>query len=234
MKVVSFKICPFVQRVTALLSVKKIKYDIEYIDLNQKPEWFIKISPNDQVPILITEDGDALFESDAIIEYIEEVAPPVLFNSNPVIKAQERAWSYLATKNYLTQCGAQRSDSIDALQKNSDKLNKAFATLDKKLSNSQYFNGSSLGMVDIAWLPLLHRAAIIEKHAGYDFIGAFKKVKALQKNILATAIPQKSVSDDFEEKFNAFYLSENTYLGQRVKFQKTCRDKYANSNFACC
>ncbi len=34
MKIVSFKTCPFVQRVTALLEAKHVPYDIEYIDLS--------------------------------------------------------------------------------------------------------------------------------------------------------------------------------------------------------
>ena len=35
----------------------------------------MKASPNGQVPILITEKQEVLFESDAIAEYIEEVIP---------------------------------------------------------------------------------------------------------------------------------------------------------------
>lgn len=54
-KVVSFKICPFVQRVTALLEAKHIPYEIEFISLSDKPQWFLDISPNAQVPVLITE-----------------------------------------------------------------------------------------------------------------------------------------------------------------------------------
>jgi glutathione S-transferase len=45
-KVVSFKICPFVQRVTALLEAKNIPYQVEYISLSDKPQWFLDISPN--------------------------------------------------------------------------------------------------------------------------------------------------------------------------------------------
>jgi glutathione S-transferase len=41
MKVISFKICPFVQRVTALLEAKNIAYEIEYISLSNKPQWFL-------------------------------------------------------------------------------------------------------------------------------------------------------------------------------------------------
>ena len=72
MKIMSFKICPFVQRVTALLELKGADYDIEYINLSNKPQWFLDASPNGQVPILITDNGRVLFESDAIVEYIDE------------------------------------------------------------------------------------------------------------------------------------------------------------------
>ncbi|MEM9424981.1 MAG: glutathione S-transferase family protein [Spirochaetota bacterium] len=220
MKIVSFKICPFVQRVTALLEAKGATYEIEYIHLSAKPQWFLEAAPNGQVPILITDSNEVIFESDAISEYIEELVPEPLFPRDPVAKAQQRAWSYLASKNYLVQCSAQRSPSQEVLQERADKLRTAFAKLDKRLDDSSYFNGlpaNNINMVDIACLPLLHRAAIIEKHTQYDFLAGFANLKILQKNILATELPRKSVSADFEEKFSAFYLSEDTYLGQIVR-----------------
>jgi len=67
LKTVSFKICPFVQRVTAALEEKQVPYEIEYINLNDKPQCFLDISPNGQVPILLTESGTILFESEAIM-----------------------------------------------------------------------------------------------------------------------------------------------------------------------
>ena len=238
LKVISFKICPFVQRVTALLEAKNSSYEIEYIDLNNKPDWFIKVSPNGQVPLLITESDEVLFESDAIVEYIEETISSPLFNSNPVKKAQERAWSYLAAKNYLVQCSAQRSKDKQTLLERSDKLSKAFTKLEMKLADSQFFSSDNLGMVDIAWLPLLHRASIIRKHSGYDFIGKFPQVKLLQKNILGTGLAEKSVSADFEDKFTAFYLSEQTYLGQctKAKCGEACfgESECKDEDFDCC
>lgn len=216
-KIVSFKICPFVQRVTALLEAKNASYEVEYINLSNKPEWFLKASPNGQVPILITDTGEVLFESDAIAEYIEETVPGNLFNADPIRKSQERAWSYLASKHYLVQCSAQRSQDKEVLLERAENLRKAFSKLETKLTDSKFFGGDNLGMVDIAWLPLLHRASIIEDHSGYEFLNQFPKVKLLQKNILETGLAEKSVSQDFEDKFTAFYLSEETYLGQRSK-----------------
>ena len=217
MKIVSFKICPFVQRVTALLEAKNVQYEIEYIDLSNKPQWFLDISPNGQVPILITDDDQVLFESDAIVEYVEETAGAPLSASNSVKKAQDRAWSYLAAKHYLMQCSAQRSSDGPTLEANREKLGKAFAKIETRLGDGPYFDGDTLGMVDIAWLPLLHRAAIIERYTSFDFLDTFPKVKQWQKALVDLEITDKSVSEDFESRFTAFYLADETHLGQLAK-----------------
>ncbi len=93
-KIVSFTICPFVQRVTALLEAKQIPYDIEFISLSDKPKWFLDLSPTGQVPMLVTDEGIALFESDAIIEYIDEISAPLEPDLTPEHRAINRAWSY--------------------------------------------------------------------------------------------------------------------------------------------
>ena len=214
LKVISFTICPFVQRVTGWLEAKGLPYEIEYISLKDKPQWFLDLSPNAQVPVLITESGQALFESDAIVEYLEEAYGPLNPNRTPEDKAVDRAWSYLASKNYLVQCSAQRSADEATLNERSVKLEKAFATVEKALGDARFFNTSEVGMVDIAWLPLLHRAAIIEKHRGYDFLAGYPQVKRWQQHLLFTGLAEKSVSDDFEAAFSDFYLSEQTFLGR--------------------
>ncbi|MEM8792204.1 MAG: glutathione S-transferase family protein [Pseudomonadota bacterium] len=214
MKVVSFKTCPFVQRVTALLEAKQIPYEIEFISLSDKPDWFFEISPNAQVPLLITDSGAVLFESEAIVEYLEEVYPPLRHDVSPEERATDRAWSYLAAKNYLVQCGAQRSPDALTLADRSAKLGAAFDKVEKQLDGSPFFRGEQIGMVDIAWLVLLHRAEIVERRSGYDFIGDRPKVKAWQRNLMATGLAGKSVAPDFEAAFADFYLSDETYLGK--------------------
>lgn len=48
-KIVGFEFRPFVQRVTALLEAREISQDVEFIDLSEKPRWFLDISPTGQV-----------------------------------------------------------------------------------------------------------------------------------------------------------------------------------------
>lgn len=217
MKVVSFKICPFVHRVTALLEAKNIPYELDFISLSDKPQWFLDVSPNGQVPVLITDNGDALFESDAIVEYLEEVYPPLEPGVSPEQKAKNRAWSYLATKHYLTQCSAQRSRNPQELADRRVKLDQAFDRMEKQLGDkTKFFGGDKINLVDVAWLVLLQRANIIEQHSGYDFIGDRPKLKAWQDNLLRSDLPEKSVANGFEVGFVDFYLNDTTYLGRQA------------------
>ena len=232
-KVISFKICPFVQRVTALLEAKSIPYEIDYISLSHKPQWFLDISPTGQVPVLITDSGRALFESEAIVEYLDEVSVPIEPGVNPEQRAIDRAWAYQASKHYLVQCSAQRSANQNTLSERTGKLGKAFGKVEKVFGDGQYFKGETISNVDIAWLPLLHRAKIIEKNTCYDFLDPYPKVKKWQTALLDTGLAEKSVSEDFELAFTDFYLSDNTFLGAG-KNCTTCDSDAVCVTNSCC
>lgn len=217
MKIVSLKICPFVQRVTAALETRNIKYDIEYITLKDKPEWFLEVSPNGQVPIMITENREVLFESDAIIEYVNDEYGWLKKDINNIDKSKERAWSYLATKNYMNQCSLMRSKDFETFNDKISKFNKDLKKIEDKLnSNFLFFSGSFVSHVDISWLPILHRFSIIEKYTGYDFFKDFSKIKKWRDEILKLDIVKNSVSQDFEEIFVNFYINNN-YLSNYKK-----------------
>ena len=230
LKVISFKICPFVQRITGMLEAKNIPYEIEYISLSNKPQWFLDISPNGQVPVLVTDNGAALFESDAIAEYLEEAYPALQAGLTAEQKALNRAWSYLGSKQYLVQCPAQRSTDAQTLKERTEKLAAAFAKVEKVLGEHRFFNSDTLGMVDLAWLPVLHRAHIIHEKTGYDFLAGFPKVQAWQAALMETGLAEQTVSDDFMEHFSRYYLSEDTFLG---RCKQPCECNSANLMESC-
>ena len=211
-EIISFKICPFVQHVTATLELRNIPYNITYIDLGNKPQWFLDISPNGQVPLLITENKKVLFESDAIIEYIEDKYGKLEPQQSPEDRAIDRAWAYLGSKNYMTQCGTMRSKTQEKFTLSHKKLLNAFAKIEEKLStNHTFFKSHEIGIVDIAWLPLLHRAHIVKEQSGFDFFINFPKIQKWKVSLFRTGLMRRSVSKGFEKEFINFYL-KNTYL----------------------
>lgn len=214
LKVISFKLCPFVQRVIAMLEAKQLPYEVEYISLKDKPQGFLRLSPHGQVPVLVTKAGQALFESEAIAEYLEQIAPSKEPPSAEQ-RALERAWGYLGANSYLPQCHAMRSPDASSWQERLAGLDKAFAAMAAALPPQGFFSGAEPGWLEWAWLPLLHRAAMIKHCTGFDFLASYPPLQRWQQALLATGLAQASVAKDFSQAFCDFYLSEHTYLGQQ-------------------
>ena len=82
--------CPWVQRAVIMLRAKGVDFDVTYINLREKPDWFLEISPHGKVPVLKVGD-EVLFESNAIAEYLDEVFEPRLHPADPVKRAKNRA-----------------------------------------------------------------------------------------------------------------------------------------------
>ena len=51
------------------MRAKKVEFDVTYVNLRDKPEWFLKLSPHGKVPVLQVGD-EVLFESNAIVRYL--------------------------------------------------------------------------------------------------------------------------------------------------------------------
>ena len=64
------------------LRAKGIDFDVTYINLREKPDWFLKVSPHGKVPVLVV-DEQPLFESNAIAEFLDEMVPPRLHPEDP-------------------------------------------------------------------------------------------------------------------------------------------------------
>ncbi|ORZ10251.1 maleylacetoacetate isomerase-like protein [Absidia repens] len=65
-------------RVRIALEWKGIDYEYRNIDLvsgAQQSEEYLKLNPYGKVPLFITKDGKAIAQSEAIIEYLEEIKP---------------------------------------------------------------------------------------------------------------------------------------------------------------
>src|SRR6185312_7412487 len=96
LKLISHKLCPYVQRAVIALKEKGVPFERIDIDLADKPDWFLKLSPLGKVPVLLvqTEQGEtALFESNVICEYIEETQSGAkLHPQDALARAQHRAW----------------------------------------------------------------------------------------------------------------------------------------------
>lgn len=198
LKLISFKICPFVQRSVILLKEKGVDYDITYIDVNSPPEWFLEISPTGKVPVLQVDDT-VLFESAVINEYIDEVYPPSLHLEDPLKKAHDRAWmEYTSSMNmsFFQMIMAKEKEAGENAKGNFlDQL----AGLEKVTVNTPWFNGNEFSMMDISIAPVFTRLAFLKKHLGVDLLEEFSRLNTWSEKILARETVIQSVVDDFDD-----------------------------------
>src|SRR5260370_1991343 len=90
---VSFKTCPWVQRSAIVLREKNTEFELRHIEPDNRPDWFLAISPHKKVPVLSIDDKVSLFESNAINEYLDEMIAPRLHPADPIERAVNRAWT---------------------------------------------------------------------------------------------------------------------------------------------
>ena len=155
-KLVSFKLCPFVQKAVIVLKQKNIDYDIEYIDLADPPDWFLKISPFGKVPVLIMGE-DTIFESSVINEFLEEAFPNKLHSADLIQRAKNRSWIEFSSPCLGASFNLSIAESKQDFEKTQDDLNNRFDQLESILENQPFFNGEQFSLVDASYAPLFHR-----------------------------------------------------------------------------
>ena len=130
---VSFKTCPWVQRSAIVLREKNTPFEFRHIEPDNRPDWFLAISPHKKVPVLRVDDTVSLFESNAINEYLDETIAPRLHPEDPVARAINRAWTdYVPTfAEHVT--GVAYADDEAADKKCLDKIPVAFERVERAL-----------------------------------------------------------------------------------------------------
>lgn len=211
-KIISFGLCPFVQRSIITMNYKNVPYDVEYIDLANKPDWFLKLSPTGKVPVLKVKDT-VLFESAVINEYVDETNGPSLHSKDPLIKAQERGIIELAgvaIMNYFNGVSATNEQAYlpykDAFQKNLSYILEQF--------QGPYFRGNDFSLVDTSVIPIFNRLLLSP-----SFIEDLElsdeneiKLKIWQESTLSLESVKNSVPPNFELDFKDYLKSKESYI----------------------
>jgi glutathione S-transferase len=209
LELVSFILCPFVQRAVITLKEKGVAYDVTYIDLDNPPDWFKNISPFGKVPLLKTE-GEVLFESAIINEYLDETFPPSLHPDSPLIRAKHRGWVEFGSSLLFDQFKLIMAKDEDERQQQMESLGGSFARLSDAKGDGRYFSGDSFSLVDAAFAPLFMRFDILKKYLP-ELEGLMpSKLQVWARELALRPSVSDSVVSDFEPRFVEFFRQKGT------------------------
>lgn len=196
-ELVSFKLCPFVQRSLIVLLEKDAEFDITYIDLANPPDWFSSVSPMGKVPVLRVGDT-VLFESAVIMEYLDEVNPPSLQPADPLAKAQNRAWVEFCSELLFGQYRMSMAADQTAYEKEWAALRRELERLDEQVQGP-YFNGPEFRLVDAAFAPLFMRIELLEQWHPTGLLDGLAGLGMWSDMLLSRQSVRQSVPEQFDE-----------------------------------
>jgi len=219
LRLISHKLCPYVQRAVIVANEKDIPFHRVDIDLANKPDWFLAISPTGKVPLLeVTEDDGSvriLFESAVIAEYLDEIAGLPLLPTDPLERARERAW---------VEYGAQTLADIYRLYASSDEAGHLVARSDieVKLANVEqeivgpWFSGDKFGLVDAAFAPVFRYFDVFERRGGLDVLERHPKVRAWANALAKRPSVIGAVGTDYADRLVGFIKSKKSFLARQL------------------
>lgn len=216
LKLVSVKICPFVQRSVITLLHKKVDFELEYISLDNPPDWFKLRSPFGKVPILIVNDHHTIFESAVISEFLDEATPGTLLPTDLLMRALDRSWIEFGTVCIQTMSmlihakDAQQFETQDAM------LREKFTWLENILGDGPYFNGKEVSLVDFAYAPLFSRLQLLAKGSGFYACEHCPKVMRWAALLCAMPEVKRSVVPEFDALFLAFVKAKGAYTAEKL------------------
>ncbi len=189
-----------------MMRAKNVRFDVTYIDLRNKPDWFLKISPHGKVPVLLV-DKQPLFESNAIAEYLDEVVEPRLHPADPIKRARNRAWTDFAPSFASAANALNYAKTSEAVEASLAPLRKALQRLEDALAGERdsagvFFNGAQLSLVDAAYAPFLQRLSIVEGILNTGVLDDFPNVRAWRDSLLADERVSGAVPAEFPQAFN--------------------------------
>lgn len=216
---VSFKTCPWVQRAAIVLREKGVEFEFRHIERDNRPDWFLAISPHKKVPVLSVDNRISLFESNAIAEYLDETIAPRLHPDDPVLRAVNRAWTdYLPTFSSLATGVAYAATEADYV-KAAAQIPTAFEKLEKALATQgagPFFNGAEYSLVDAAYAPFLQRYRFLDRIQKLGHIEKFPRLAAWSDALLKRPSTHSFPEVEFEALYRENVRLRNVWISQFI------------------
>ncbi|KAK4270403.1 hypothetical protein QN277_023441 [Acacia crassicarpa] len=203
-KLLGFVGSPIVARAELALKLKGVEYEyIQESSLTNKSDLLLKSNPvYKRLPVLLHNDKPVC-ESLLIVEYVDETwtGHPIL-PSDPYHKALSRFWSsFIEDRVWPAVNKAAWNPNKQEREKGAEEAREALEILDKGLKvNDKFFNGDSVGLLDIAalvifyWIPIIQEACEFNAYSGDQYQNLEKRGQVvLNDPVVKGVLPPRDV-----------------------------------------
>lgn len=210
LRLVSHHLCPYVQRAAIVLSEKEIPHERIYIDLADKPDWFRAVSPLGRTPVLLAGEV-ALFESQVIAEYLDEVTPGSLHPADPLDKARHRAWIEFGSTVLAGLAGLYNAADEAAFDDRRDGLRAMFGRVEAEIG-APYFAGERFHLIDGVWGTIFRYFDVLDTLGEFGILDGLPRIAAWRAAVAGRPSVRDAVPDGYPGRLRAFLAARNSHL----------------------
>lgn len=213
---ISHVLCPYVQRAVIALEEKNMPYERIDIDLANKPNWFLELSPLGKTPVLKV-DEDIIFESNVILEFLEDTLDCPLHPQDAFERAKHRSLIEFSSALLADIAGLYlaKEEALFDMKKNSitNKLNWLEANLDHR----PWYKSNQFSLVDAVFGPVFRYFDTFERIEGLDLFSDLEKLRKWRANLSAYPSVKIAVTEDYPERLWQFLLKKDSVLSHKMQ-----------------
>ena len=213
LKLISHALCPYVQRAVIALAERGVPFERIDIDLNNKPDWFLKISPLGKVPVLQVGDK-VVFESAVILEYLEETLPNPLHPKDALARAEHRAWIEFGSAVLGDIWGLETVSDEAAFKAKAIQAETRLARLEERLVATPWFDGEAFSLVDAVFAPAFRYFDVFDEIGDFGILANKPKIARWRKSLRERPSVRDAVSSDYQDRLRAFMKVHGSYLSR--------------------
>lgn len=210
---ISHDLCPYVQRAVISLAEKGVDFERSNIDLGNKPDWFLAISPLGKTPVLLA-DGVPIFESAVILEYLEETQPNPLHPGSPLERARHRAWMEFGSATLNDIAGFYSASDERTFAARTAGLRHKFEWLEGELGTGPYFSGDRFSLVDVVFGPVFRYFDTFDRIADFGVLVKLPKVGRWRRALADRPSVAQAVSSDYPHLLERFIERRGSRLSR--------------------
>jgi glutathione S-transferase len=213
LKLISHKLCPYVQRAVIALTEKGVPFERIDIDLANKPDWFLKVSPLGKTPVLMV-GNHAIFESAVILEYLEETQARPLHPADPLVRAEHRAWIEFGSAVLNDIAGLYSAADEAAFKAKAAQLEARFARLEARVAATPWFDGETFSLVDAVFGPVFRYFDVFDEVGDFGILAGKPKLARWRKSLATRPSVKSAVRADYPALLGDFIDRRRSFLSQ--------------------
>jgi glutathione S-transferase len=190
----SARACPYAHRTRLVLAYKQLPFELFEVDLQNKPSWFSDVSGYGKVPA-IEHDGQHLWESAVINEYLDEVfRDPPLSPESALERARARIWIDYANTRFVGAFGALLRGESGPAELESALRYFEREGLHRHGQGGPFFLGARPSLVDFTLYPWFERWDALSHYRGFALPQDLTRLAAWREALRALPAVQEQAS----------------------------------------